>query len=122
MLYSARFTLHSLFSYGELLKGLFCKKARAVYAELHHRGGAGSYPVQEDLTMARILTLMAVAAIFSFGALGCGKSDPVTKTDIGDKAEPEHPKGEDQPKAEDHPKGEDQPKGEDHPKGEESEG
>ncbi|MCH8006687.1 MAG: hypothetical protein IH888_10730 [Planctomycetes bacterium] len=79
--------------------------------------------------MARILTLMAVAAIFSFGALGCGKSDPVTMSDSGDMAKPDHPKGEDPaPKGEEHPKGDDakteHPKGDDakteHPKGDDA--
>ena len=61
--------------------------------------------------MARILTLMAVAAILSFSAVGCGKSDAVTTLEYGVKAEPDHPKGVDHPKGEDHPKGADHPKG-----------
>ncbi len=67
--------------------------------------------------MARILTLMAVAAILSFSAVGCGKSDAVTTMEVGVKADPDHPKGVDHPKGEDLPKGADHPKGEDHPKG-----
>ncbi len=61
--------------------------------------------------MARILTLMAVAAILSCSAVGCGNSDPVTTMEYGVKADPDHPKSVD------HPKGEDDPKGADHPKG-----
>ena len=60
--------------------------------------------------MARFLTLMAVAAILSFSAVGCGNSDPVTM-EVGVKADPDHPKGVDHPKGEDHPKGADHPKG-----------
>ncbi len=61
--------------------------------------------------MARILTLMAVAAILSIGAVGCDKSDAVTTMEYGVKAEPDHPKGDDHPKGVDHPKGDDHPKG-----------
>lgn len=67
--------------------------------------------------MARILTLMAVAAILSFSAVGCGKSDAVTTMEYGVKADPDHPKGEEHPKGLEHPKGEEHPKGADHPKG-----
>ncbi len=72
--------------------------------------------------MARILTLMAVAAILSLSAVGCGNSDPVTTLEYGVRAGPDHPEGEDHPKGAELPKGDDHPKGADHPKGEESEG
>ncbi|MCH8342970.1 MAG: hypothetical protein IH983_03180 [Planctomycetes bacterium] len=67
--------------------------------------------------MARILTLMAVAAILSFCAVGCGNTDPVTTMEYGVKADPDHPQGVDHPKGEDPSKGADHPEGADHPKG-----
>ncbi len=61
--------------------------------------------------MTRILTLMAVAAILSFSAVGCDKPDAVTTMEYGVRAGPDHPKGTDHPKGSDHPEGADHPEG-----------